>query len=769
MKRTRGIDLEFQAVLIYLGHLKVLVKREKLSIRDEIFVLQSLLLLYYLSKDLFKSPIDLQKIPNPLHLDDLLRELKALDSAIKNYGVWHQCCYGCSADRQYYRSVYGEDLQTILRTSKPSAIKDAIKQSSFSSLLTPLLEVLDDYFAGTGIVQSFLTISTWLNFISRLQLQDVDYDTDLSVAYEKFEQGLQTRVTTEDQLATLRSLARFADLIIPPWNDLKTRFVPSFGPGVVQGISRDYATHLGKIETLVMTPDVEKRLVESGVDDPRSLFPYYVNKNIFGDSIETEIITVPKTALTRRVISKERNDVQYIQQGIMNIFNYIYSLPPVSRSVKLTDQSFAQRLALLGSKSGKFVTIDLSSASDSVTKTQVKVILAAHPELRQLCMNFAPEFGVLPNGKRLKLEKFAPMGSGHCFRMEVLVFLVIVLEAYRRHLGVTHHYLYEMWRQGKLTFSIYGDDIIVPEWLAAEVLAVLRQLGYLPNMTKSFFGPRVTDDSPSYRFRESCGMEALNGFDVTPFRIARGMIGLPTMKLVLPFFHSKRTEDIKRFNRSSTKWVKAEQFESYRQFANRALQFGYVNTRKVIIKLLEGCTPDWVWENIPFTSDPENGGFLVLDSSNRNSQLSLVWDLDLQRHFWLTKRPVVVSVSDGMKVPTSSEKFKILECINLDVLQNFRDRSFSDLVWVQTQDFAYFDWLLSAAKRQMLEHDPDSVDILRFEQPYRLNELKRFALTQKNLEAAESAPPYHRPLMAFPSKKSWIRISVPYGDCYTGY
>jgi hypothetical protein len=56
---------------------------------------------------------------------------------------------------------------------------------------------------------------------------------------------------------------------------------------------------------------------------------------------------------------------------------------------------------------------------------------------------------------------------------------------------------------------VFGDDIIVPSECAEFVIDDLESFGLLVNRTKSFWRGA---------FRESCGVDAYNGVDVTPVR-----------------------------------------------------------------------------------------------------------------------------------------------------------------------------------------------------------------------------------------------------------
>jgi hypothetical protein len=108
---------------------------------------------------------------------------------------------------------------------------------------------------------------------------------------------------------------------------------------------------------------------------------------------------------------------------------------------------------------------------------------------------------LLPDGRLIDLKKFAPMGSALCFPVETLVFSAICHYVTREHY-VTGDY------------SVFGDDIIIPTQCVEDVILILETLGFRVNRTKSFYQSECW-------FRESCGGEYCDGFEVTPMRISR--------------------------------------------------------------------------------------------------------------------------------------------------------------------------------------------------------------------------------------------------------
>lgn len=161
-------------------------------------------------------------------------------------------------------------------------------------------------------------------------------------------------------------------------------------------------------------------------------------------------------------------------------------------------QALHRRMARQASSKGDFCTIDLSSASDTICKVLVELLLSTqwYLALASLRSGFT-----LIDGKWHLLEKFSSMGNGYTFELETLVFACITAEAVAQQGGEP------VFGENVL---VYGDDIIVETKFARGVLAVLKYCGFEPNLRKT---------ATSGYFRESCGGDYFNGECVVPFRI----------------------------------------------------------------------------------------------------------------------------------------------------------------------------------------------------------------------------------------------------------
>ncbi len=213
-----------------------------------------------------------------------------------------------------------------------------------------------------------------------------------------------------------------------------------------------------------------------------------------GLSIETVpgnvMFTVPKTTLIDRCACKEPDVNMFLQKGAGRVIRR--SL--LRCGVDLNDQSVNQRLAREGSKGSHLATIDLSSASDSVSRELVflAVPIAWWTHLDSLRCHITSI-----DGKEHVNEMFSSMGNGFTFELESLLFYALARTTayFTKTRGV---------------ISVYGDDLIVPVSMYQDFEYVLSYFGFQVNPKKSF---------AVGTFRESCGGHFDNGYDITPFYV----------------------------------------------------------------------------------------------------------------------------------------------------------------------------------------------------------------------------------------------------------
>lgn len=217
------------------------------------------------------------------------------------------------------------------------------------------------------------------------------------------------------------------------------------------------------------------------------------------------IVTVPKNYKTDRTIAIEPCMNMYVQKGIGALMRRRLK----AFGCDLDDQSRNQRLAKVGAITGRLATIDLSMASDTVSRVLVEKFI--RPDWLEALEQCRSPFGVLPSGEKIFYQKFSSMGNGYTFELESLIF-------YSLALAHTHACGEEVSR-----VSVYGDDIVVPSTVAVSFCELLSCLGFTPNEKKSFWsGP----------FRESCGKHYFLEHEITPFYVRRPVSKLTDLFLL---------------------------------------------------------------------------------------------------------------------------------------------------------------------------------------------------------------------------------------------
>lgn len=218
------------------------------------------------------------------------------------------------------------------------------------------------------------------------------------------------------------------------------------------------------------------------------------------------VVFVPKTLKGPRVIAIEPCCMQYAQQAIRDCLYDVLERSGFSAGhINFRDQSINQKLALNSSLDGRLATIDLSDASDRVPYSLALRMFRSNPDLQGAIDACRSRSADLPDGRKVHLNKFASMGSALCFPIEAMYFYTICVVALLQSRGLPVSQ-----KNVKACSSdvyVYGDDIIVPANEAAIVLDHLRKYNCKVNDRKTFYHGK---------FRESCGVDAVLGLEVTP-------------------------------------------------------------------------------------------------------------------------------------------------------------------------------------------------------------------------------------------------------------
>ena len=219
----------------------------------------------------------------------------------------------------------------------------------------------------------------------------------------------------------------------------------------------------------------------------------------------SKLIDVPKTQKGPRLIASEPVCHQWIQQGLARLLVEKVMQTSLRHSLDFHSQEKSRQAALEASLTGKRATIDLSSASDRLSLAVVQAIFKSNYSLLQMMSACRTRYLYNPLDKKhpklIKLKKFASMGSALTFPVQSIVFAILAV-------GVGKS-LNPKASDDELCkeVRVFGDDIIVPvEWVGT-LISLMTALGLKVNTSKTF---------TVGNFRESCGMDAFQGSEVTP-------------------------------------------------------------------------------------------------------------------------------------------------------------------------------------------------------------------------------------------------------------
>lgn len=195
---------------------------------------------------------------------------------------------------------------------------------------------------------------------------------------------------------------------------------------------------------------------------------------------------VPKTRLVSRMVCVEPSLNMFFQLGLGSIledrlrdhFGIDLRIQPVSN----------RRLAQVGSLNGRFSTIDLSSASDSISMNLCKEIFPTW--LYDILSHLRVRYTNI-DGLPVELNMLSTMGNGFTFPIQTIIFSCIIRAAYR-------FLCVPISRGADVNWACFGDDLIVETSTFRVVARLLSLLGFTMNSSKTFFeGP----------CRESCGTD----------------------------------------------------------------------------------------------------------------------------------------------------------------------------------------------------------------------------------------------------------------------
>lgn len=306
---------------------------------------------------------------------------------------------------------------------------------------------------------------------------------------------------SSELLDTIQQVADVVSLDI----GLPGRYPPRHGPGAVAESLRG----IEKYSIERWSPRLESRFPYLG-----TLAPLSSSMDWQEAEISSRLLAVPKTITGPRLIACEPTDNLFCQFSFADWLYDRLGSTILRESIDLRDQVPSRRGALEASLDGRRATIDLKSASDRISLWLVERIFRKNLPLLldvRACRTAVIDLSMdkkLPSLHRLK--KFTTQGSALTFPIQSVVFAAITIGVghFVTRTPVTYRSVRTLGRQVR----VFGDDIIAPaDWVPRLKAAFkLLHLKVNPNKTHS-----------TGFFRESCGMDAYKGVDVTPPHVIR--------------------------------------------------------------------------------------------------------------------------------------------------------------------------------------------------------------------------------------------------------
>jgi len=343
------------------------------------------------------------------------------------------------------------------------------------------------------------SIRQWTLAFSKVE--DIEPSVDETALLENF----KARIVSTREHTLENEVVQYARMFLADIFSPEGRLAPQLaqwasepfgrhGPGAVEdgssGSGKWMFRHIDGLDERIYRlhidiPDDERHLDDIEIDT----VPY------------SRVCVVPKDLANRRIICIEPKELMFAQQGLMQIvYDLVHQHPLAKRLIDFRHQERSQDMA----RDLFLATIDLKDASDLVSKTLAKKLLPR--EVYRLVTLYRSRGIQFPDGSIVEdYETLFTMGNALCFPFESLIFLALCVgtrcywdPSVRMLLlkWCDHSYTRPDHLAQRLRCRVFGDDIIVPNYLAQEVVHVLHSAGLVINENKTCVATPV---------RESCG------------------------------------------------------------------------------------------------------------------------------------------------------------------------------------------------------------------------------------------------------------------------
>lgn len=294
------------------------------------------------------------------------------------------------------------------------------------------------------------------------------------------------------------------------------------------------------------------------------------------------LIDVPKTAKGPRLIAAEPTEHMYTQQVTRSFLEERVRDTFLGSFINFKRQDLSGEMALASSRDQSLATVDLSSASDRLTcKTVERMFRNNHSLLRTLHASRTRWISIPQKGTFISLKKFASQGTAVTFPIQTIVFLVCALSVSLNGSPTEQNI-----RKLRGRVRVFGDDIIIPKDRYADLVDLLTTLQLKVNINKSFVDGN---------FRESCGVDAFKGYDVTPTRpkttnpdgpaSCQALIDTSNNLFYKGFWHASKNLEDRLRSHSRKRWATVGRGAGATGFGS----FSFASTLSALVKRIASC------------------------------------------------------------------------------------------------------------------------------------------------------------------------------------
>lgn len=299
-------------------------------------------------------------------------------------------------------------------------------------------------------------------------------------------------------------ISRISTMVLMTLDQSLDTAIGKHGPGAV---AEGYKTNQKWKAFVSHLSDLGGNLEDIGYD---LIYGLYRDRILETESATTKtsssarFVTVPKTYKSLRPITVEPLINQFVQQALnTHLREEIRRCPVMSLMLTLDSQVPNQKLALEGSITGDWVTVDLSSASDLLSTELVEAVFANRPRFLSAALGCRTPTVEVGNAT-IDIKMYAGMGNATTFPVQSVTFALIALAS---ALNGSDYPTMEKLKHTARKIRVFGDDIIVHKDLYQDLAEWIQSCGLKINHKKTF---------PEGHFRESCGVDAYRGINVTP-------------------------------------------------------------------------------------------------------------------------------------------------------------------------------------------------------------------------------------------------------------